>query len=127
MQQQAVHCHCGTEELTKCCTRIGTPAAQLQVMQGGPLRFGAGACAVARQLQEQQLKARQLVLQQQAASATAAASKTQREVRSGSALQRFAQPVPACWVPKHLQPRPLVACLETPPCLHCRLPFHLLR
>ena len=38
--------------------------------------------AVARQLQEQQLQARQLVLQQQAASAVAAASKTQREVRS---------------------------------------------
>ena len=36
--------------------------------------------AVARQMQEQQLKARQLVLQQQAASAVAAASKTQREV-----------------------------------------------
>lgn len=36
--------------------------------------------AVARQLQEQQLQARQLVLQQQAASAVAAASKTQREV-----------------------------------------------
>ena len=32
-------------------------------------------------MQEQQLKARQLVLQQQAASAVAAASKTQREVR----------------------------------------------
>eukprot|EP00891_Asterochloris_glomerata_P008902 jgi/Astpho2/8902/fgenesh1_pm.00132_%23_3_t len=47
-------------------------------------RFGAGACAVARQLQEQQLKARQLVLQQQAASATAAASKTQREVYVGN-------------------------------------------
>lgn len=31
-------------------------------------------------MQEQQLKARQLVLQQQAASAVAAASKTQREV-----------------------------------------------
>ncbi len=39
---------------------------------------------VARQLQEQQLQARQLVLQQQAASAVAAASKTQREVRSDS-------------------------------------------
>lgn len=37
--------------------------------------------AVARQMQEQQLRARQLVLQQQAASAVAAASKTQREVR----------------------------------------------
>ena len=36
--------------------------------------------AVARQMQEQQLRARQLVLQQQAASAVAAASKTQREV-----------------------------------------------
>lgn len=41
---------------------------------------GVGDAAVARQMQEQQLKARQLVLQQQAASATAAASKTQREV-----------------------------------------------
>ena len=40
-----------------------------------------GMSAVARQLQEQQLQARQLVLQQQAASAVAAASKTQREVR----------------------------------------------
>lgn len=39
---------------------------------------------MARQLQEQQLKARQLVLQQQAASATAAASKTQREVYVGN-------------------------------------------
>lgn len=38
--------------------------------------------AVAKQMQEQQLRARQLVLQQQAASAVAAASKTQREVRS---------------------------------------------
>ena len=56
-------------------------------MQVAPLSLGAGACAVARQLQEQQLKARQLVLQQQAASATAAASKTQREVRYGSVLQ----------------------------------------
>ena len=56
-------------------------------MQVVPLSLGAGACAVARQLQEQQLKARQLVLQQQAASATAAASKTQREVRLGGALQ----------------------------------------
>lgn len=37
---------------------------------------------VARQMQEQQLKARQLVLQQQAASAVAAASKTQREVHT---------------------------------------------
>uniref|UniRef100_A0A061RZ22 RRM domain-containing protein n=1 Tax=Tetraselmis sp. GSL018 TaxID=582737 RepID=A0A061RZ22_9CHLO len=37
-----------------------------------------------RQLQEQQLKARQLVLQQQAASAAAAASKTQREVYVGN-------------------------------------------
>jgi hypothetical protein len=47
--------------------------------------------AVARQMQEQQLKARQLVLQQQAASAVAAASKTQREVRgpcSGSLQSR---------------------------------------
>ena len=33
-------------------------------------------------MQEQQLKASQLVLQQQAASAVAAASKTQREVRA---------------------------------------------
>ena len=40
--------------------------------------------AVARTMQEQQLKARQLVLQQQAASAVAAASKTQREVCSPS-------------------------------------------
>ena len=40
----------------------------------------ASLFAVARQLQEQQLQARQLVLQQQAASAVAAASKTQREV-----------------------------------------------
>lgn len=37
-----------------------------------------------RRLQEQQLKARQLVLQQQAASAAAAASKTQREVYVGN-------------------------------------------
>ncbi len=43
--------------------------------------------AVARQLQEQQLQARQLVLQQQAASAVAAASKTQREVRRSYATQ----------------------------------------
>lgn len=48
-------------------------------------RISTNACklcvdAVARQLQEQQLQARQLVLQQQAASAVAAASKTQREV-----------------------------------------------
>ncbi len=35
---------------------------------------------IKRQMQEQQLKARQLVLQQQASSAVAAASKTQREV-----------------------------------------------
>eukprot|EP00884_Botryococcus_braunii_P018779 jgi/Botrbrau1/5585/Bobra.97_2s0015.1 len=39
---------------------------------------------VARQMQEQQLKARQLVLQQQAACAIAAASKTQREVYVGN-------------------------------------------
>ena len=70
------------------------PAAQLQVKQVVLLSLGAGAFAVARQLQEQQLKARQLVLQQQAASATAAASKTQREVRLGSALQ--ACPAIAC-------------------------------
>lgn len=38
--------------------------------------------AALRMWQEQQLKARQLVLQQQAASAAAAASKTQREVSS---------------------------------------------
>lgn len=42
--------------------------------------------AVARQMQEQQLRARQLVLQQQAASAVAAASKTQREVGRGRRL-----------------------------------------
>lgn len=35
-------------------------------------------------MQEQQLRARQLVLQQQAASAVAAASKTQREVYVGN-------------------------------------------
>lgn len=40
--------------------------------------------AVARQMQEQQLRARQLVLQQQALSAVAAASKTQREVYVGN-------------------------------------------
>lgn len=40
--------------------------------------------AVARQMQEQQLRSRQLVLQQQAASAVAAASKTQREVYVGN-------------------------------------------
>ena len=39
---------------------------------------------MARQMQEQQLRARQLVLQQQAASAVAAASKTQREVYVGN-------------------------------------------
>ncbi|EFN57106.1 hypothetical protein CHLNCDRAFT_143928 [Chlorella variabilis] len=39
---------------------------------------------IARQMQEQQLRARQLVLQQQAASAVAAASKTQREVYVGN-------------------------------------------
>ncbi len=45
------------------------------------LRFHLFAgCAVARQMQEQQLIARQLVLQQQAASAVIAASKIQREV-----------------------------------------------
>ena len=43
--------------------------------------------AVARTMQEQQLKARQLVLQQQAASAVAAASKTQREVLTLSSRQ----------------------------------------
>ena len=43
--------------------------------------------AVARQLQEQQLQARQLVLQQQAASAVAAASKTQREVCCSDCIQ----------------------------------------
>ena len=37
--------------------------------------------AVRRQMLEQQLKARQMVLAQQASSAVAAASKTQREVR----------------------------------------------
>ena len=37
--------------------------------------------AVKREMAEQQLRARQMVLQQQAASAVAAASKTQREVR----------------------------------------------
>lgn len=41
---------------------------------------------MARQMQEQQLRARQLVLQQQAASAVAAASKTQREVYVGNLL-----------------------------------------
>ncbi|KAK9785344.1 hypothetical protein WJX73_004716 [Symbiochloris irregularis] len=39
---------------------------------------------LAKQMQEQQLRARQMVLQQQAASATAAASKTQREVYVGN-------------------------------------------
>lgn len=39
---------------------------------------------IQRQMQEQQLRARQLVLQQQAASAVAAASKTQREVYVGN-------------------------------------------
>ena len=39
------------------------------------------SCAVKREMAEQQLRARQMVLQQQAASAVAAASKTQREVR----------------------------------------------
>ncbi|KAL4419535.1 hypothetical protein ABPG77_005766 [Micractinium sp. CCAP 211/92] len=39
---------------------------------------------IARQMQEQQLRARQLVLQQQALSAVAAASKTQREVYVGN-------------------------------------------
>jgi splicing factor U2AF subunit len=39
---------------------------------------------IARQMQEQQLRARQLVLQQQAASAVLAASKTQREVYVGN-------------------------------------------
>lgn len=42
---------------------------------------------IARQMQEQQLRARQLVLQQQAASAVAAASKTQREVYVGNLAQ----------------------------------------
>ena len=37
-------------------------------------------------MQEQQLRARQLVLQQQAASAVAAASKTQREVYVGNLM-----------------------------------------
>lgn len=46
------------------------------------MRVCVRACAVAKQMQEQQLRARQMVLQQQAASATAAASKTQREVRA---------------------------------------------
>ena len=40
--------------------------------------------AIARQMQEQQLRARQLVLHQQAASAVIAASKTQREVYVGN-------------------------------------------
>ncbi|KAK9860324.1 hypothetical protein WJX84_002429 [Apatococcus fuscideae] len=51
------------------------------------LRSSGGATTpqeIARQMQEQQLKARQLVLQQQAASAVAAASKTQREVYVGN-------------------------------------------
>lgn len=39
---------------------------------------------IKRQMQEQQLRARQLVLQQQASSAVAAASKTQREVYIGN-------------------------------------------
>ena len=45
---------------------------------------GTDPAAVARQMQEQQLRARQAVLQQQAASAVAAASKTQREVYVGN-------------------------------------------
>ena len=50
-------------------------------MPAGHLFLRGTVCvAVARTMQEQQLKARQLVLQQQAASAVAAASKTQREV-----------------------------------------------
>jgi len=42
--------------------------------------------AIARQMQEQQLRARQLVLHQQAASAVIAASKTQREVYVGNLI-----------------------------------------
>lgn len=47
-------------------------------------------------MQEQQLRARQLVLQQQAASAVAAASKTQREVRfpRGGVMQRMSASLP---------------------------------
>ena len=55
------------------CWESSMPAAHLFLR-------GAVCAAVARTMQEQQLKARQLVLQQQAASAVAAASKTQREV-----------------------------------------------
>ena len=42
--------------------------------------------AVKKQMAEQQLRARQMVLQQQAASAVAAASKTQREVTAMCSL-----------------------------------------
>ena len=48
-------------------------------------------------MQEQQLKARQLVLQQQAASATAAASKTQREVRPPTGPSKHAMPGARPW------------------------------
>ena len=78
--------------------------------------------AVARQLQEQQLQARQLVLQQQAASAVAAASKTQREVKTSFMLHAYMpRALPPCKLANpaslpcmHL----LFACLPAPHHLH---------
>ena len=56
------------------------------------LSYPPVADAVQRMWQEQQLKARQMVLQQQAASAAQAASKTQREVCWGMCLAIFLVP-----------------------------------
>ena len=63
-------CFCGS---ILCCRWLWTMGSSLTEHNGVPR-------AVKRQMAEQQLRARQMVLQQQAASAVAAASKTQREV-----------------------------------------------
>lgn len=64
--------------------KVEDPFAKLRAAAGGAGNAAMDPSTIARQMQEQQLRARQLVLQQQAASAVAAASKTQREVYVGN-------------------------------------------
>ncbi|KAL4545959.1 hypothetical protein Ndes2526B_g05081 [Nannochloris sp. 'desiccata'] len=67
---------------------IEDPFAKLraQTAAAAANRNAIDPSAIARQMQEQQLRARQLVLHQQAASAVIAASKTQREVYVGNLI-----------------------------------------
>lgn len=64
--------------------KVEDPFAKLRSAGAGSGSATIDPATIARQMQEQQLRARQLVLQQQAASAVAAASKTQREVYVGN-------------------------------------------